>query len=460
MTLKKIILLVACVLFLGCTYEHQKGSSQETGLGGNDFSCTPIDFAQVQAEIFGVAGSSGKCISCHNSGGNFMPLESYAQIKPRLSQIADAVRAGRMPKNSPLPDLSKQLLFAWIDQGAPETIDASLPVVGCEGGTGTNPPPLEIKPNYESLKATIFSSRCISCHDSSGFVTDYDFTSYESMTSYKKLFKTPTTGGDNRFIHALVTGEMPEKSTPLPQEQIDVIRLWIELGLPEFEGAPGIDLGNPPSPVPGDGTVSNPPKEDCIDYAFIKAQVFEQRCVGCHGTKGGVNLETYSNVKSHLSMIEKMVSTDQMPPKKPLAADLKKNLLAWIKNGAPEAMPSGSNCSAPAIEPLKPLEATYNSIREHFLEAKCIVCHSGPIVTAAKKGGDDFGQDQKIPDFSTYQVMVSQTGLFDFKKPHKSELMEVIYDGEMPPKNSSAKPLTSQETQVLLEWIKKGLPEG
>jgi hypothetical protein len=133
----KWLLLTVC---FACSFERYK-----IGRGSEDVlqeapNCTPIEFAQVQAEIFGTpANSEGKCLSCHRVGGKLMALDSYAAVKARLAQIEDSVRTNRMPKNGPLPQDKKQLLYNWISQGAPEFARDALPVETCDATSPVDP---------------------------------------------------------------------------------------------------------------------------------------------------------------------------------------------------------------------------------------------------------------------------------------------------------------------------------
>ena len=78
-----------------------------------------------------------------------------------------------------------------------------------------------------------------------------------------------------------------------------------------------------------------------VNYAFVNANIFQPHCVSCHsnagGNPGGVNLETYANVVTHLSDIRDQVNTNQMPKGGPPLTDTQKTILNdWISLGAPE----------------------------------------------------------------------------------------------------------------------------
>lgn len=362
----KYSILLLFTLSIACSFEHNKlGNSAEEELAQDSPSCMPISFSQVQLEIFGSQQDvTGKCLACHQPGGNLLALDSYSAVKASLARIEDSIRTNRMPKNGPLSQSQKKLLYDWIQQGAPE-LATTIPAESCNVAT------------------------------------------------------TPVE---------------PTPPNPIPPE----------------------DTTEPVNP-------SDPPVDTCdlVDFNTVNIKVFQAKCTTCHDDTMSVDLQSYSKIQNHLAEVKWMVMNDKMPPKKPLDKDLKDLVLKWIDQGAPETVSLPSHCEIeePAIPvPLKPLVPTYNSIREHFLEKKCIACHFGEKTSFAKKGDDD---EDKKPDFSSYKVMVAQTWLFDFKKPHKSEIVDVIVDGEMPPASAdSSKKLTQAELNTLIEWIRLGLPEG
>ena len=83
-----------------------------------------------------------------------------------------------------------------------------------------------------------------------------------------------------------------------------------------------------------------------ISYKMINDALLKpNNCTFCHGAPGsnmgGLNLETYANVKANIVAINQaVISKKVMPPSGPLAdADLKL-LSAWISAGAPENVPT------------------------------------------------------------------------------------------------------------------------
>lgn len=76
-----------------------------------------IDWAYVSEKFF-----VPNCVRCHGDAGD-INLESYAAVKPNLDAIRAAVLVKkRMPPRKTLPAESTDILKAWLDAGAPETV--------------------------------------------------------------------------------------------------------------------------------------------------------------------------------------------------------------------------------------------------------------------------------------------------------------------------------------------------
>lgn len=104
---------------------------------------------------------------------------------------------------------------------------------------------------------------------------------------------------------------------------------WIARGGPEGE--------------PGEGTQPEPPvtppvpPPPALNFAAVKAKVFDAKCLRCHGR----DLDTYENARPLLREIDfrvRLEGAGQMPPasRPQLTAEEKQLLLDWIQAGAPE----------------------------------------------------------------------------------------------------------------------------
>lgn len=106
----------------------------------------------------------------------------------------------------------------------------------------------------------------------------------------------------------------------------------------------------------GLGTPADPSK---IDYSLVQSQIFSAHCTKCHsvgaGNKGGVNLESYQNIKALIQTIAGEVNGNSMPPSGPLPDTDKALLNSWIDAGAPETV-----AGSPAQKPVNPTPQPIN----------------------------------------------------------------------------------------------------
>jgi len=186
-----------------------------------------------------------------------------------------------------------------------------------------------------------------------------------------------------------------------------------------------------------------------LTYGSVYTRVFRASCVGCHGTSGNVNLESYAAARSHLTKIYQSTILERKMPKAPtapLTADQLGLLNAWIQAGAPE--------SSPGEEPPPPLEPTFESIRTHILEPKCLMCHAPGKPVA------------RIPLVTRENLLNSP---LDIVVPGNAEESGIILavtserpDKLMPPpKDENGQPtgfskLSNEEIRILSEWINRG----
>jgi mono/diheme cytochrome c family protein len=176
-------------------------------------------------------------------------------------------------------------------------------------------------------------------------------------------------------------------------------------------------------------------------YAMVKQNVFTMNCVGCHGSSGGVNLESYAAIKAALPRIENAVFVNHSMPKNGSLDENSLQILRnWIDLGAPEG-PVTVATPAPTLVP------TYSSIREQIFLPHCASCH--------RSGG---AATNVILD--NYQSLLNSPR--DLVLPRDSETSGLIMalvrtdDKQMPPKSSGASPLTSEQIATIKKWINDG----
>jgi mono/diheme cytochrome c family protein len=190
-------------------------------------------------------------------------------------------------------------------------------------------------------------------------------------------------------------------------------------------------------------------KQSELAFANVYGRVIRPNCVGCHGNGGGINLESYANVKANLSKIYQAAITERKMPKAP-NAPLDLGLLnAWIQAGAPETAPG----EEPGPTPI-PLGPTFASIKYNILDAKCVLCHSPGKPVA------------RIPLVTQDDLLNSPLDLVLPGNPDESGIMLAIRGANPeklmpPPKDADGKPtgftkLSDQEIDAIALWITNG----
>jgi len=187
-----------------------------------------------------------------------------------------------------------------------------------------------------------------------------------------------------------------------------------------------------------------------LGFSTIQNRVLRPSCTGCHGTGGGVNLETYENVKRNLPAIQRSVFVTQRMPKAPVPALTPSQLgvlNAWVEAGAPEA--------APEEEPaLPPLSAEFESLRVNILIPKCQSCHAPGKAVA------------RIPLINKEDLLDSPLELVIPGNAEESGLMIAITRVDLkklmpPPLDAQGNPtgyerLSDAEIEAVRAWIEEG----
>lgn len=313
---------------------------------------------------------------------------------------------------------------------------------------------------FSTINERIFvASNCKGCHGS-------QFSTYEAIKSQADLLKV----------------WLPQMPSAKPQSLANqkLFQDWVNQGFPQTPAQADLTACSTGSfdpvtpPASGEDNVATPPvsteplPSHCGPvYQTVAEAVFKPRCTACHGTKGGVNLESYAEVKSNLTLVKAVIASDEMPPGSPLSPEQKTLLQKWIQAGAPEKS-DDPLCQGTAVEPVVTvLEPTFKSLNEKIFLSRCTVCHNGSanIVSVAKKGNDDHHEsknkdDDENLDFRTYEKMKSYgSELFDIERPEKSKIVKVVVKGRMPPSSTGIQQLSAEEIAVLKEWIRLGLPK-
>jgi mono/diheme cytochrome c family protein len=86
--------------------------------------------------------------------------------------------------------------------------------------------------SYARQVAPIFESKCAECHGATTKEAGLDLSTYEA-TMKGSEYGTVVEAGDpagSLLVEMVVAGEMPQDADALPEEEIALIRAWIQAG--------------------------------------------------------------------------------------------------------------------------------------------------------------------------------------------------------------------------------------
>ncbi len=151
------------------------------------------------------------------------------------------------------------------------------------------------------------------------------------------------------------------------------------------------------------GSPNSGTPEAAVDFATVRAAVFEPACIKCHGptlAKAGLRLDQYASAFARLDLIRSEVEGGTMPPPPPrgsiLQPEQKAMLIAWIDSGGPERTvvtpvtpppvtpvtpPPVTPVTPPPVTPPAPITATpsFADVSSAVFVPHCIKCHSNTV---------------------------------------------------------------------------------
>ena len=207
-----------------------------------------------------------------------------------------------------------------------------------------------------------------------------------------------------------------------------------------------------------DQAIEKLPANTIVNYKLINSAIIAPKCLSCHsssgGDAGGINLESYANLKNAINSVRDEVTSGRMPKNRaPLNSKEKDLLLEWIEGGALAEGASNSlpetqtlpipNPAQPPVPPLPPgevmplpKEINYKLVNERVIAPRCLGCHSD-------KNGNRGGVN-----LENYENVFEQL----------ESIKDEVSSGSMPrPKN---KPLTDIQKKIFLSWIESGGPQN
>lgn len=187
---------------------------------------------------------------------------------------------------------------------------------------------------------------------------------------------------------------------------------------------------------------------NALTFNEVLDQVLGPKCLKCHA-----NYDQYDAVNGNLAAITAAVRSDRMPQDGPLSEREKQILFSWIFSGAPR----GEVRQTPP-----PVQAgpTFKSLARGVFAAKCIVCHRVNPNDPDDRGEAPFALNDRT-DLLVYATQFNPF-VFDFIFPEESEFVKRLRSDNpvelMPPARSGFSPVTDEERELVIEWIRRGLP--
>ena len=204
----------------------------------------------------------------------------------------------------------------------------------------------ESAPDFETHIGPLFEAHCLSCHGVSQPQGELDLTTHESTLQGGKTGPALVPGSplESLLLEKLHSGAMPMGADRLSDDQIDLVRRWIEAGAKSAKSETETAAVAATEVVAGPETVTT---------------ILNVKCLLCHGRRnqeGGLDLQTRASLlqggvsgpaivpgKPDESLLIRRIESQDMPPRKDQArlsvravtsSELER-LRAWISAGAP-----------------------------------------------------------------------------------------------------------------------------
>ena len=244
---------------------------------------------------------------------------SGKHIREAMKQISEAVKSGRpelfnalqpainkVSKAHAMLDFEGVSLPPFVKPTRPVEMTKSSPPSDSSKPMPANPPP-SMDPNAVSFTgqvAPILSRRCGSCHiqGSKGRF---------NLGTFAALMKGPPEGvvifaGDtigSRLIETIETGDMPRGGGKVSQQELAVLKAWINQGA-KFDGNdPNAPISGGAAPTPQNNrnpVVRRATGKETVSFALDVAPLLVGNCNGCHinamRNQGGLRMDNFAQI--------------------------------------------------------------------------------------------------------------------------------------------------------------------
>jgi len=211
----KLLILTFLIFLVSCGNSLEFKEDPSARFRGS-FEARDVTFSQIKGQIL-----QNNCIQCHPG------YDSYETVFSERNKIVDAVLTDRMPKNAPaLNDNLKRLLVGWVRAGAPA---GNIPP-----GSGSD----ELVATWNSISKKIVFPKCVQCHNPNGQASFMDLSTRQKFFEEREYLLNNFEDVENSYLFEILND--PEEPMPpvwsgidrLSEEEMKVIKVWIEKGLP------------------------------------------------------------------------------------------------------------------------------------------------------------------------------------------------------------------------------------
>ncbi|MBL8849463.1 MAG: DUF1553 domain-containing protein [Planctomycetaceae bacterium] len=231
---------------------------------------------------------------------------------------------------------------------------AGVPGIATASETEATPGSVDA-PSFTAEIQPVLAAKCGRCHSAEVQKGELDLRSPQGILKGSESGAVIVAGkpDESRLYEVLHSGEMPpDGDNPLTDEEIDLVRRWIEAG----------------APLPATAAVRTVTEQDAVPILLL-------RCTACHGLRkqeGGLDLRNRTALlrggKSGPAVIPgkpdeiprvQRIGAEEMPPRrhlvaasvKPMEANELQVLVDWIAAGLPES-PTGPDIADGEPDPL------------------------------------------------------------------------------------------------------------
>jgi|GEM_PF-5256533 len=186
-----------------------------------------------------------------------------------------------------------------------------------------------------------------------------------------------------------------------------------------------------------------------LNYAYVQGNILIPYCINCHGSDGGINLESISNIRANSQKILAAIAPPGRMPKGSAAGQMtladRQVLYDWVNSGAPVGtgpIPNPIRTYPPLSDADAKLKLNYTYIRDNIMIPKCVSCHNN----TSKLNLEDFATIQK----NSHSILVAVLGARASMPPNRPATDQV----------PAFRSFNESEYQVFYNWLALGAPEG